>query len=70
MPVTRNKPVQVTIGPEDLKEIARLTSRLGLTRSQLLRHSFELYKLLVDYRSDGWEILVRRGDETVRLARI
>ena len=63
-------PVQLTMGETFWQEMSALADRLGVTRSELVRHALEVYKLLRQYSDDGWEIQAKKGDETVRLVRL
>jgi len=61
------KPVQFTFGEQSLRELEELANRLGITRSELIRHSLEVYKLLKDSTDQGGEILIKKGDDVQRL---
>ncbi len=61
------KPVQFTFGEQSLRELEELATRLGITRSELIRHSLEVYKLLKDSSDQGGEILIKKGDDVQRL---
>jgi hypothetical protein len=58
------------MGEKFWQEMSALADRLGITRSELVRHALEVYKLLRQYSDDGWEIQAKKGGETVRLARL
>lgn len=64
------KPVQFTFGEQSLRELEELAERLGVTRSELIRHSLEVYRLLKDSTDEGAQILIKKGDEVQRLVGI
>jgi hypothetical protein len=62
--------LQASVSQRTLADADALAREMQVTRSELVRHSLEVYKLLHDSVKDGAEILIKKGNDVQRLARI
>lgn len=62
--------LQVSLGEENYQDLDALSRELGVTKSEVVRHSLEVYKLLRESKANGAEVLIKKGDDVQRLARI
>lgn len=64
------KPVQFLLPDRDVGELSRLATQLGMTKSEVVRNSLEVYGLLRRALDQGGEIVIERDGVRERLARI
>jgi dipeptidase len=70
MAVRTPRAIQATVSASTLAAADQLAQEKGVTRSELVRHALEVYKLLHDSVDDGAEILIKKGKDVQRIARI
>jgi hypothetical protein len=70
MATTAPRALQATVSASILADADAMAKEKGVTRSELVRHALEVYKLLHDSVNDGAEILIKKGSDVQRLARI
>jgi hypothetical protein len=64
------KPVQFSIPDADLEQLSRLAKSLGLTRSEVVRQSIQVYGVLRKAVEEGGQVVIENGSQRDRLARI
>jgi ribbon-helix-helix CopG family protein len=64
------KPVQFSIPDADLEQLSRLADSLGLTRSEVVRQSIQVYGVLCKAVEQGGQVFIENGGQRDRLARI
>ncbi len=58
--------LQFDVTPEALEKLEELKKKAGATtRADLVRNALRLYEWFLSQKSDGNEILVRKGEELV-----
>ena len=64
------KPVQFSIPDADLEQLSRLAESLGLTRSEVVRQSLQVYGVLREAVEKGGQVVIEHNGQRDRLARI
>jgi hypothetical protein len=64
------KPVQFSIPDADLEQLSKLADNLGLTRSEVVRQSLQVYGVLCKAVQQGGQVFIENDGQRDRLARI
>lgn len=63
------RPPTVRVSADQWAAYAQLARRLGVNRTELVRHAVEVYKLLHDQICQGAEVLICWPDGTIKQVR-